>query len=44
LSKTPHDFVKTSSRRSFKIEELVSQLNDLTMEVEGKEKVRIGCE
>jgi len=26
------------------IEELVSQLNDLTVEVEGKEKVRIYCE
>jgi len=26
------------------IEELVSQLNDLTVEVEGKEKVRIFCE
>jgi hypothetical protein len=26
------------------IEELVSQLNDLTVEVEGKEKVRICCE
>jgi hypothetical protein len=26
------------------IEELVSQLNDLTVEVEGKEKVRVYCE
>lgn len=26
------------------VEELVSQLNDLTVEVEGKEKVRICCE
>jgi hypothetical protein len=26
------------------IEELVGQLSDLTVEVEGKEKVRIGCE
>jgi hypothetical protein len=26
------------------IEELVSQLNDLTVEVEGKEKVRLYCE
>lgn len=26
------------------IEELVTQLNDLTVEVEGKEKVRVYCE
>jgi hypothetical protein len=26
------------------LEELVSQLNDLTVEVEGQEKVRIFCE
>ena len=35
------DFTKITQQD---IEELVSQLNDLTVEVEGKEKVRICCE
>jgi hypothetical protein len=35
------DFTKITQQD---IEELVSQLNDLTVEVEGREKVRICCE